>query len=174
MLAPRRLLCRAPQLATDGLHALAQIGRDAQDHDVDVRSVCANASCWDCTLEPTDDKSRLAVRSVCGWSKVSPMVRARRSSPLAPIYPSARSTICGGVPAAALTRIAEADGFHPAFRLARRGALSRRISARGRGYSGGRRTSRYVAADDGRQRGGRRLRSRWAVAAQSSHSFATT
>ena len=45
-----------------GFYAPAQIVRDAQDHGVEVRPVCVNASRWDCTLEPTDDEGRFAVR----------------------------------------------------------------------------------------------------------------
>jgi error-prone DNA polymerase len=35
-----------------GFYAPAQIVRDAQEHDVEVRSVDVNHSAWDCTLEP--------------------------------------------------------------------------------------------------------------------------
>ncbi len=45
-----------------GFYAPAQIVRDAQTHGVEVRPVCVNTSRWDCTLEPTDDDSRFAVR----------------------------------------------------------------------------------------------------------------
>ena len=45
-----------------GFYAPAQIVRDAVDHGVEVRPVDINASRWDCTLEPTDDDGRLAVR----------------------------------------------------------------------------------------------------------------
>jgi error-prone DNA polymerase len=45
-----------------GFYAPAQIVRDARDHGVEVRPVCANASRWDCTVEPTGDETRLAVR----------------------------------------------------------------------------------------------------------------
>jgi error-prone DNA polymerase len=45
-----------------GFYAPAQIVRDAQAHGVAVRPVCVNASRWDCTLEPTEDDERFAVR----------------------------------------------------------------------------------------------------------------
>jgi hypothetical protein len=45
-----------------GFYAPAQIVRDARDHGVDVRPVCANASRFDCTLEPTGEEDRFAVR----------------------------------------------------------------------------------------------------------------
>ena len=38
-----------------GFYAPAQIVRDAQDHGVEVRPVDANASLWDCTLEPAGE-----------------------------------------------------------------------------------------------------------------------
>ena len=43
-----------------GVYAPAQIVRDAQDHGIEMRPVCVNASDWDCTLDPVD--SRFAVR----------------------------------------------------------------------------------------------------------------
>src|SRR5690606_2528133 len=46
-----------------GFYAPAQIVRDAQEHGIEVRPVCANASRWDSTLEPTGRQDgRLAVR----------------------------------------------------------------------------------------------------------------
>ena len=45
-----------------GFYAPAQVVRDAQQHGVEIRPVCVNASRWDCTLEPTGDEDRLAVR----------------------------------------------------------------------------------------------------------------
>ena len=46
-----------------GFYAPAQIVRDARDHGgVDVRPVCVNASRFDCTLEPTEEGDRFAVR----------------------------------------------------------------------------------------------------------------
>ena len=44
-----------------GFYAPAQIVRDAQEHGVEIRPICINASRWDCTLEAVDDE-RLAVR----------------------------------------------------------------------------------------------------------------
>ncbi|MDO5371574.1 error-prone DNA polymerase, partial [Paracoccus sp. (in: a-proteobacteria)] len=45
-----------------GFYAPAQIVRDARDHGVEVRPLCVNVSRWDCTLEPTGDETRFAVR----------------------------------------------------------------------------------------------------------------
>ncbi|HWV02100.1 MAG TPA: error-prone DNA polymerase [Devosia sp.] len=107
-----------------GFYAPAQIVRDAREHGVEVRPVCVNASRWDCTLEPADD--RLAVR--LGFNRVSGLandqaaaiVAARAERPFADVDDVWRRA---GVPAAALVRLAEADAFQPAFGLARREAL---------------------------------------------------
>ena len=45
-----------------GFYAPAQLVRDAQVHRVEVRPVDINHSRWDCTLEPTGNPRRLAVR----------------------------------------------------------------------------------------------------------------
>ncbi|PWS21179.1 DNA polymerase III subunit alpha, partial [Enterococcus faecium] len=45
-----------------GFYAPAQIVRDAQQHGVEIRPVCVNASRWDCTLEPAGEDGRFAVR----------------------------------------------------------------------------------------------------------------
>jgi len=52
-----------------GFYAPAQIVRDAREHGVEVRSVCINASDWNCTLEPCEDGTlalRLGFRQVKG------------------------------------------------------------------------------------------------------------
>lgn len=109
-----------------GFYAPAQIVRDAIEHRVDVRPVCANASRWDCTLEPTEDDSRFAVRlglrMVKGLANAhgAAIVAARADQPFASIDDLWRRA---GVPSAALVQLAEADAFHPALGLARREAL---------------------------------------------------
>lgn len=109
-----------------GFYAPAQIVRDARDHGVEVRPVCVNASRWDCTLEPTGDDSRFAVRlglrMVKGLANAhaAAIVTARADHPFASVDDLWRRA---GVPVAALTRIAEADGFRPNLCLARREAL---------------------------------------------------
>jgi error-prone DNA polymerase len=46
-----------------GFYSPAQIVRDALDHGVEVRPVCVQASCWDCSLEPAQaDATQPAVR----------------------------------------------------------------------------------------------------------------
>ncbi|RWX04967.1 DNA polymerase III subunit alpha [Rhizobium leguminosarum] len=109
-----------------GFYAPAQIVRDALEHGVEIRPVCANASRWDCTLEPTDDDSRFAVRlglrMVKGLANThgATIVGARADQPFASIDDLRRRA---GVPSAALVQLAEADAFRPALGLARREAL---------------------------------------------------
>ncbi|MGH2341506.1 error-prone DNA polymerase [Segnochrobactraceae bacterium EtOH-i3] len=109
-----------------GFYAPAQIVRDARAHGVEVRPVCVNASRWDCTLEPSADPGRLAVRlgfrMISGLANVhaAALVLARAGRPFtAPEDLWARASI----PQSALVRLAEADAFRPAFGLDRRGAL---------------------------------------------------
>ncbi|MFC7706279.1 error-prone DNA polymerase [Plastorhodobacter daqingensis] len=109
-----------------GFYAPSQIVRDARDHGVEIRPVCVNASRWDCTLEPTGDESRFAVRlglrMVKGLANANAaaITVARADEPFASIEDLWRRAV---VPVAALTQIAEADGFRPAFGLARREAI---------------------------------------------------
>jgi error-prone DNA polymerase len=109
-----------------GFYAAAQIVRDAVEHGVEVRPVCANASRWDCTLEPTDDDGRFAVRlglrMVKGLANAhgAAIVAARADQPFASTDDLWRRV---GVPSAALVQLAEADAFRPALGLARREAL---------------------------------------------------
>jgi error-prone DNA polymerase len=109
-----------------GFYAPAQIVRDAQDHRVEIRPVCVNASRWDCTLEPTADDSRFAVRlglrMVKGLANANAaaIVGARADTPFASIDDLWRRA---GVPVVALVQIAEGDGFRPALGMARREAL---------------------------------------------------
>ncbi|MBI1684195.1 error-prone DNA polymerase [Caulobacter hibisci] len=109
-----------------GFYAPAQIVRDAREHGVAVRPVCVNASRWDCTLEPIDARGRLALRlglrMVRGLSNkdAAAIVTARADKPFASVDDAWRRS---GVPAASLVKIAEADGFLPGLKLARRQAL---------------------------------------------------
>lgn len=109
-----------------GFYAPAQIVRDARDHGVEVRPLCANASRWDCTLEQTGDERRFAVRlglrMVKGLSNAhaAAIATARARLPFESIEDLWRRA---RVPVAALAQIAEADGFRPSLGLARREAL---------------------------------------------------
>lgn len=109
-----------------GFYAPAQIVRDARDHGVEVRPVCANASRWDCTLEQTGDERRFAVRlglrMVKGLANAhaAAIITARARLPFESIEDLWRRA---RVPVAALAQIAEADGFQPSLGLARREAI---------------------------------------------------
>lgn len=109
-----------------GFYAPAQIVRDALEHGVDVRPVCANASRWDCTLEPTDDDGRFAVR--LGLRMVKGLANAHGAAIVAARADQAFASVDdlwrrANVPSAALVQLAEADAFRPALGLARREAL---------------------------------------------------
>src|SRR4249919_1010102 len=74
-----------------GFYAPAQIVRDAEKHGVEVRPACANASRWDCSLEPTDDEEcfavRLGLRMVRGLANAhaAAIVAARADQPFASV-----------------------------------------------------------------------------------------
>ncbi|QUS35568.1 error-prone DNA polymerase [Falsirhodobacter algicola] len=99
-----------------GFYAPAQIVRDARDHGVEVRPLCINASQWDCTLE--GGAVRLGLRMVKGLAEAHAAAIARTApfTSIEDLWRRAR------VPAAALTCIAQADGFH-SFGLSRRQAV---------------------------------------------------
>ncbi|UNK40274.1 error-prone DNA polymerase (plasmid) [Shinella sp. H4-D48] len=109
-----------------GFYAPAQIVRDAQKHGVKVLPVCVNESRWDCTLEPTDDPDRFAVRlglrMIKGMSDrdASRLVQARADEPFVSVDDLWRRS---GLPVAALVEMADADAFRPSLGLARREAL---------------------------------------------------
>jgi DNA polymerase III alpha subunit len=95
-----------------GFYAPAQIVRDAREHDVTVRPVCINASCWDNTLEP-DGRGGLALR--LGFRQVRGLARpeadwiaaARGNGYQGPEEVWRRA----GTAPALLARLAEADAF---------------------------------------------------------------
>ncbi|QPQ54382.1 error-prone DNA polymerase [Allosphingosinicella flava] len=96
-----------------GFYAPAQIVRDAQEHGVEVRPVCVNASRWDCTLEEQAGEYltlRLGLRMVRGLANdhAARIIGARGNLPFGSIEDVWRRS---GVPITALERIAEADGF---------------------------------------------------------------
>jgi error-prone DNA polymerase len=109
-----------------GFYAPAQIVRDARNHGIEVRPVCVNASRWDCTLEPAEAEDRFAVRlglrMVKGLANIhaARLIGCRGDRAFASVDDIWRRA---GIPAAALVRMAEADAFLPALRLARREAL---------------------------------------------------
>jgi error-prone DNA polymerase len=96
-----------------GFYAPAQVVRDAREHGVEVRPVCANASRWDCTLEPTGGRwlaVRLGLRMIQGLANADAarLVAHRGGAPYASVEEVWRQA---GLPRAALERLAEADAF---------------------------------------------------------------
>jgi error-prone DNA polymerase len=97
-----------------GFYAPAQLVRDAQVHGVEVRPVDINHSRWDCTLEPTGNSRRFAVRlgfrMVHGLANADggmiPIIRAEQ--PFASIEDLWRRA---GIPVKALKHLAEADAY---------------------------------------------------------------
>ncbi len=115
-----------------GFYAPAQIVRDAQDHGVEMRSVCVNASRWDTSLEPAGKKRfavRLDLRMVRGLSNADAarLVAVRSETPYASLEDVWRR---GGFAPATLAHLAEADAFRSAFGLARRCGRSRDCATR--------------------------------------------
>ena len=97
-----------------GFYAPAQVVRDAQQHGVEVRPVCVNASRWDCTLERTRGRwlaVRLGLRQARGLANEhgARIVTARGIAPFKSIEEVWRRS---AVPRAAIERLAEADAFH--------------------------------------------------------------
>ena len=110
-----------------GFYAPAQIVRDAREHGVEVQPVCINASRWDCTLEPIGENRPVRCPAwafdkceACRTVDAAAITAARADLPFASVDDTWRRS---GVPAASLVKIAEADGFQPSLRLARREAL---------------------------------------------------
>ncbi|WP_107045441.1 error-prone DNA polymerase [Sphingomonas sp. STIS6.2] len=107
-----------------GFYAPAQIVRDAQAHDVQVRPPCVNASRWDCTLEPTGGRYlavRLGLRQVRGLSNAdgAAIVGARSTTLFDSVEDVWRRS---SVQRAAIEKLADADAFH-AFGADRRQGL---------------------------------------------------
>jgi error-prone DNA polymerase len=107
-----------------GFYQPAQIVRDAQEHGVEVRPICVNASRWDCTLEDKADGSlavRLGLRMVGGLveADAARLVLVRADEPYRSIDEVWRRA---AIKTGALSRLAEADAFQPSLKLARREA----------------------------------------------------
>lgn len=123
---PEAFCCALLNAQPMGFYAPAQIVRDAREHGVEIRPVCINESRWDCTLEPTNDDNRFAVRlglrmvKGLGNAEAARLVSCREDRSFASIDDLWRRA---GIPAAALVELAEADAFRPSLCLARREAL---------------------------------------------------
>ncbi|WCT13781.1 error-prone DNA polymerase [Mucilaginibacter jinjuensis] len=94
-----------------GFYQPAQLVRDAQDHGVNVLPVDVNYSEWDNTLEKTDGKFfalRLGFREVDGLKEadMAVLVAMRDDG-----YLHIDQLRSGGVPEAALAKLADADAF---------------------------------------------------------------
>ena len=106
------------------IYAPAQIVRDAQEHGVEVRPICINASRWDCTLEPVDNERfavRLGLRMVRGLANTdaAAILTARTGRRFADVDDVWRRS---DAKVSALERLAEADAFQASLGLARREA----------------------------------------------------
>jgi error-prone DNA polymerase len=119
----------AEQPADGGFYAPAQIVRDAREHGVGVRPVCANASAWDCTLEPDPGSAgglalRLGLRMVAGLAEAEgrAVAKARRTGNGAPYASVGEVARRAGVGRRALEALAAADAF-AGVATPRRGAL---------------------------------------------------
>lgn len=99
-----------------GFYAPAQIVRDAQEHDVEVRAVDLNASAWDNSLE--GNALRLGLRQIDGFREIwADRIVAIR--PFDSVESLARKA---NLPSRALRLLADADAFR-SINLDRRGAL---------------------------------------------------
>jgi error-prone DNA polymerase len=109
-----------------GFYAPAQIVRDARAHEVEVRPVCVNASRWDCTLEPTEEEGRFAVRLGLRMAKgvaeleAARIAVARGDEPYDSVEELWRRS---GASVLTIEKLANADAFRASLKLDRREAL---------------------------------------------------
>ncbi|WP_298325439.1 error-prone DNA polymerase [Asticcacaulis sp.] len=109
-----------------GFYAPAQLIRNAQEHGVQIRPVCANSSRWDSTLEPTSHPNRFAVRMGFRMIKglknadMATLLAARGETPFKSLQDLWRRS---SVPISTLQTLARADAFKPCFGQERREAL---------------------------------------------------
>src|SRR3954468_571848 len=122
-----------------GFYGVAQLVRDAREHNVEIRPVCINASRWDCTLEPPNPPLdfegrnylplRLGLRMVKGLANTHGALIAAAATD-APFTSIEDVWQRSGVPVAALEKLADADAF-ACLGLDRRQALWRLRGLRG-------------------------------------------
>ena len=96
-----------------GFYDPSQLVRDARQHGIFVRPIDANASAWDCTLEPIRGGRhavRLGLRMVKGLAERDGqlLVAARAGGPFASVLELSRRTM---LPVAALNALARADAL---------------------------------------------------------------
>ncbi|WP_109314936.1 error-prone DNA polymerase [Pseudovibrio ascidiaceicola] len=109
---PAAFACALLNSQPMGFYAPAQIIRDAREHDVEIRPICANRSHWNNKLEwRTDGKLaiQLGFRQIKGFKEDEALwiVAARGNG-----YPDPQSIWHrAGVGSATLERLAEADAF---------------------------------------------------------------
>ncbi|MEW5726674.1 MAG: error-prone DNA polymerase [Pseudomonadota bacterium] len=120
---PAAFACALLNSQPMGFYAPAQIVRDARNHGVEVRPVDANASDWDCTLEPASGGRmalRLGLRQVTGLGEAEALrlVNRRGAGYRDPRDAWRRAELS----AKALEALAKADAF-AAMGLERRDAL---------------------------------------------------
>jgi DNA polymerase III alpha subunit/intein/homing endonuclease len=108
-----------------GFYSPATIVGDSQRHGLEIRSIDVTQSDWDCTLEPTHDDFRFAVRMGLRWLKGiqlaegQTIVDTRRDRPFSSVEDFVRRT---HLPARTQATIAEAGALGPLVRE-RRDAL---------------------------------------------------
>ena len=123
---PAEFTCALLNAQPMGFYAPATIVGDAKRHGLVIRPVDAQASAWDCTLEPCPESAggfavRMGVRYVKGlgesdWSRIE---AARSASPFASLHDFVRRT---ELDRGALTALAESGAFD-GFGLDRRASL---------------------------------------------------
>ena len=109
---PASFACALLNSQPMGFYAPAQIVRDAREHQVEIRPICANNSAWDNILERRTDGAlalRLGFRQIKGFKEEDAnWIMAARGNG----YPDPESLWQrAGVTPAALERLAEADAF---------------------------------------------------------------
>lgn len=121
---PAAFTCALLNSMPMGFYAPAQLVRDAGEHGVTVRPADVNESLWDCTLEPTENPDRpalrLGLRQIKGFKRddADALVAAR-----SPLYHDVVDLQCrAGLGKAILERLARADAF-AGIGLTRRQAL---------------------------------------------------
>jgi error-prone DNA polymerase len=102
-----------------GFYAPAQLVRNAQEHEVEIRPVDVNHSRWDCTLEA--GAVRLGLRMIVGMPQ-SQALRIEQARDQRSFRSMEDFTRRSGVPAAVVARLARADAFG-SLRLNRRTSL---------------------------------------------------